>query len=262
MKYRINAKEDVLRDEHQTARATLEEMAEENKYISFDDDNPYVEEENFYDSLTRTGFEQRMLSDIPVYVREGEDITDIFADCPLDGSRMSRGYNLYQLLAEQDVQEWYDLIPEQIEKNDKTIDNLNNRFPLITIPVGLGIGSLVGVSMVFAGIAIGMTALYVFGSFKVFDYYGKRTPLHKELKATGSKALKHIAKTTFEEAEEFKRKPVRIYDDEFSGDELKEHIMNYHPGVGHELAREDVELEAENEQEALAEEEELEIKIK
>lgn len=231
MTYRRNELEGTMREKDEAAKATLEELAE--KEVDFNN-------ERLTDALEVMGFERRELTDYryPSYVRKGEDITEVLTGYDLGDKKMKNGFHLYQISAEQNVENWY-------QENNK---KLNNELTTILRVIGaggmfgyipIGINELIKVLSQQSQSSLTDIVAYIVGIGFVASLYLNNRPFKRQLSRKGQKALRYIAQTPFEETPAYQKLNLRI-------EEPKEK-----PGI---IDAEFSEVEAEREAEAVEEE--------
>jgi len=194
MSYRFNQRENLLRDQYETATANLEELAEEGKSVSGFErlDGP----------LSDLGFEKEILTkngrnSAVVYVRKNDSGLEVLADSDLAISDRTSKLHLYQIPAGQNVREWYSSIPDHIEWNSKHGDRIG------AITMAFVIGSII--AGFTAGIFENIPSLIIASYSSVFlggGYLGIETmknSLSSQTITKGPKALLHIANTSFED---------------------------------------------------------------
>ncbi|MBU0460588.1 MAG: hypothetical protein KJ771_07320 [Nanoarchaeota archaeon] len=225
--YRENARLPMLKAEHDTAKATLEELASQDE-ISF--------HENYMldNALTTMGFERievkcwspskRLYMDDfhPIgstidykvlYARRGNETTEILSEDPL-GQSVKR-LSLYQIPVEQDIQEWYDSIPQRVKEYNAKVGKGISIGAISSVLAGTGVviasGFLIGNNFIFGLFtgALGAATSYI--TFRVAKNKIAEYPFHKELIAEDQKALRYIANIPFEEMVEYNQ-PLRIED--------------------------------------------------
>ncbi|MDO8511285.1 MAG: hypothetical protein Q7S55_03905 [Nanoarchaeota archaeon] len=238
--YRNNELGNVLREQHEEAKATLEEMAEERMNVNSDSS------EKIGDALETMGFEKKELGQVimrvilsshrvQVYVRQKNDITEILFD---DLSIL--GKSLYQIPAGQNVQEWYNSIPDLDEWKKKYYSRIGT-MGLSTMMGGALIGSLLGYFIAGeAGALLGSVVLLSIVGGGALVYRGKKHPLYNQLIASGPDALRYIANNTEYEAPQLRiATKSRIIDAEFTDENAE--AEQYQEQVRETLAIEETE---------------------
>ena len=196
MKYRINALEGTVREEYETARATLEGLADSG--VGFDD-------KRLTGALEVMGFEEEKLYDTTAYVRRKEDITDVLTDYALEDKKKKESkFCLYRIPSQQDVNGWY--IKNLDEMNghmkNETRERAYTMMKVAMASVGIFASVYIytgesNVILLVAANSCGFTAGVCF-------LLGSRT-FQRQLAKNGPKALHYIADTPFEEAFEYNR---------------------------------------------------------
>ncbi len=212
MSYRNNELGDVLKAQHEEAKATLEEMAGK-EYI----DLPHVESE-----LQTMGFQKeaemciRYIGPIMMYSRETAGGIELLVDRDLT-KIYDKTPHLYCLPAGQDVEEWYEQIPSYETKKDLTAKSL-----------ATGGGILATIAVIANTINFQLPQnqeafIYLFGSIiggvltwaGTYKFLTKKSPLHNQTIAKGPEALYYIANTKYEAPKLRVETKPRIVDAEF-----------------------------------------------
>ena len=213
--YRHNELGNVLREQREEAKATLEEMAEDrmNRYSD--------SSEKIGHALETMGFKKKELDhhsshQVPVYIRQKNDITEILFD---DLSIL--GKSLYQIPAGQNVQEWYNSIPDLDEWKKKYYSRVGT-MGLSTMMGGALIGSLLGYFIGGeAGALLGGVVLLSIVAGGALVYQGKKHPVYNQLIAKGSDALRYIANNTEYEVPQLRVK-APVVEREFTEEQVEE----------------------------------------
>ena len=193
MTYRKNELEGTVRKEYETARAALEEMAD-NK-VDFNS-------ERLTSALEMMGFEKKPLDSrgLITYVREKEGYTEVLSEYSLDKILFAhpqdpdKKLSLYQIPVVQDVQEWYDSIPQRVWEYKSDIgDKGTTERGALKIVSGV-LFRICGSSFrsncgVFSRSTIGavLAAFALCGSVIIIRNHLKYLPKYNELKFSGIK---------------------------------------------------------------------------
>lgn len=251
MAYRFNERENVLREQYETAKATLEELAEKRNY----GENTFRRLNN---ALVDLGFRREAIAkdkiygDTAVYIRENKNSLEVLADRDLAGDRLGgkRVTSFYLISAGQEVQEWYHSIPnfdewKAIHKRKVGTIGLSGMSGSVLVGAVLGffidqyVGAFLG-SLISPVITGGTALVY---------QEKKKHPLHNQTIAKGPDALRYIANTSFEDFVRFNNsrtnyriesKP-RIIDAEFTDENAIIDKKTYQEQVREALAIEETE---------------------
>lgn len=215
----------VLQAEFETAQSYLEQLADSNRSVIFDD-NPQLDV-----ALTTLGFRKERLngpfsfvSDFPfVYVRDTEKEREVLADKNLGrASNSEYEFHLYKISTEKTVRDWYG----KRDNSDKRILSplelaacIGVTFFPPTSAALLGSGlSQENSALLYAGIASLTISIGI--GIGIVRLYGNRNkiPLQDQMAATGSNALRYIAHNSTYEAPPLRAPKVPVNDDEFTED--------------------------------------------
>ena len=216
MRYRDNALEGTVREEYESARAVLEELAD-NK-VNFGN-------ERLTSTLEVMGFEKKPLDSrgLITYVREKEGYTEVLSEYSLDKILFAlpqdpdKKLSLYQIPVGQEVQEWYDSIPQRVWEYKSDIgDKGTTERGALKIVSGVLLGYVAVASGVIAAysqdptIGAVLAAFALCGSVIIIRNHLKYLPKYNELKFSGPKAIQYIKNTPFEDVLEYNRPQLRI----------------------------------------------------
>ncbi|MEK6853372.1 MAG: hypothetical protein AABX64_01690 [Nanoarchaeota archaeon] len=235
MRYRDNALEGTVREEYESARAVLEELAD-NK-VNFGN-------ERLTSTLEVMGFEKKPLDSrgLITYVREKEGYTEVLSEYSLDKILFAlpqdpdKKLSLYQIPVGQEVQEWYDSIPQRVWEYKSDIgDKGTTERGALKIVSGVLLGYVAVASGVIAAysqdptIGAVLAAFALCGSVIIIRNHLKYLPKYNELKFSGPKAIQYIKNTPFEDVLEYNRPRLRIeetpiIDAEFSDVEAEQEM--------------------------------------